>query len=149
MLLDFNYTTEPFTGDFPMPVVGPFKLLKVTRLNHLGKLAFRWIYWNLLLPGRPIPMIPTMMSLAGKRVETEVAPVAPAVSAPPRVEPPVRRAPAPKLRLEPTPLPLWPGAPASTPTPVAVAVGHYVDRPGVDSTADPATVLPDPIVPKF
>ena len=149
MLLDFNYTTEPFTGDFPMPVVGPFTLLKETRLNHLGKLAFRWIYWNLLLPGRPIPMIPTTMSLAGKRVETEVAPVAPAVSAPPRVEPPVRRAPAPKLRLEPTPLPLRPGAPASTPTPVAVAVGQYVDRPGVDSTADPATVLPDPIVPKF
>jgi len=28
MLLDFNYTTEPFTGDFPLPVVGPFKLLK-------------------------------------------------------------------------------------------------------------------------
>ena len=35
--------------------------------NHVGKLAFRWIYWNLLLRGRPIP-ISTRMSLAGKRV---------------------------------------------------------------------------------
>ena len=150
MLLDFNYTTEPFTGDFPVPVIGPFKLLKETRLNHLGKLAFRWVYWNLLLPGRPIPLIPTAMSLAGKRVETEVAPVVVPATAPPRVEPPARRPPAPKLRIEPTPLPLRLGAPpASAPTPVAVAVGHYEDRPGVDSTADPATVLPDPIVPKF
>ena len=30
-------------------------LLKETRANHLGKLAFRWIYWNVLLPGRPMP----------------------------------------------------------------------------------------------
>ena len=30
-------------------------LLKETRANHLGKLAFRWIYWNVLLPGRPDP----------------------------------------------------------------------------------------------
>lgn len=46
-------------------------LLKETRANHLGKLAFRWIYWNVLLPGRPIPL-PALMSMAGKHVpETE------------------------------------------------------------------------------
>ncbi|MDD2858424.1 MAG: FAD/NAD(P)-binding oxidoreductase [Candidatus Nanopelagicales bacterium] len=65
LLIDFNYDTEPLTGVFPWPVVGPMALLKETRTNHWGKLAFRWIYWNLLLRGRPIP-IPTHMSMAGK-----------------------------------------------------------------------------------
>ncbi len=40
-------------------------LLKETRANHLGKLAFRWIYWNVLLPGRPMPL-PAHMSMVGK-----------------------------------------------------------------------------------
>jgi sulfide:quinone oxidoreductase len=40
-------------------------LLEETRTNHLGKLAFRWMYWNLLLPGRPIPL-PAHMSMTGK-----------------------------------------------------------------------------------
>jgi sulfide:quinone oxidoreductase len=43
-------------------------LLKQTRLNHLGKLAFRWVYWNVLIPGRPMP-VPPLMSLAGKRTD--------------------------------------------------------------------------------
>ena len=33
-------------------------LLKESRLNHLGKLAFGWLYWHVLLPGREIPGIP-------------------------------------------------------------------------------------------
>ena len=65
LLIDFNYDTEPLTGTYPLPYAGPLWLLKETRANHLGKLAFRWIYWNLLLPGRPLPL-PTRMSLAGK-----------------------------------------------------------------------------------
>lgn len=65
LLIDFNYTVEPLTGKFPLAVVGPLSLLKESRLNHLGKLAFRWIYWNLLLKGRWIP-IPALMSMAGK-----------------------------------------------------------------------------------
>ena len=36
--------------------------------NHLGKLAFRWIYWNVLLPGRPLPL-PAHMSMVGKHVD--------------------------------------------------------------------------------
>ena len=68
LLIDFNYTTEPLTGMFPLPVVGPMSLLKESRLNHMGKLAFRWIYWNMLLKGRRIP-IPALMSMTGKRVE--------------------------------------------------------------------------------
>src|SRR5680860_500165 len=65
LLIDFNYDTEPLTGKYPLPVVGPMDLLKETRANHLGKLAFRWIYWNVLLPGRPVPL-PANMSMLGK-----------------------------------------------------------------------------------
>ena len=50
-----------------MPVVGPFKLLKETRLNHMGKLAFRWMYWNLLLKGIPMPGISKNMTMVGKK----------------------------------------------------------------------------------
>jgi len=67
LLIDFNYDTEPLTGAFPLPVVGPMSLLKETRINHWGKLAFRWIYWNILLPGRPMPISSTM-TMTGKRV---------------------------------------------------------------------------------
>jgi sulfide:quinone oxidoreductase len=67
LLIDFNYDTEPLPGKYPLPVVGPMDLLKETRVNHLGKLAFRWIYWNVLLPGRPVPL-PAHMSMAGKTV---------------------------------------------------------------------------------
>jgi len=70
-LIDFNYTTEPLTGKFPWAVVGPMGLLKVNRANHLGKLAFRWVYWHMLLTGKHLP-IPTHMSMAGKEVEEEV-----------------------------------------------------------------------------
>ena len=65
LLIDFNYDTEPLPGKYPLAVVGPLDLLKETRANHLGKLAFRWIYWNVLLPGRPVPL-PVLMSMAGK-----------------------------------------------------------------------------------
>jgi sulfide:quinone oxidoreductase len=69
LLIDFNYETEPLPGRYPVPVVGPFALLRESRANHLGKLGFRWAYWNLLLHGRPMP-VPTLMSMAGKRPET-------------------------------------------------------------------------------
>jgi sulfide:quinone oxidoreductase len=66
LLIDFNYTTEPLTGMFPLPFVGPFSLLKESHINHLGKLAFRWIYWNMLMKARHIP-ISSKMSMTGKR----------------------------------------------------------------------------------
>jgi sulfide:quinone oxidoreductase len=66
ILIDFNYDTEPLRGTFPLPVVGPMSLLEESRLNHVGKLAFRWVYWNMLLPGRPIPAVTTRLSMAGK-----------------------------------------------------------------------------------
>lgn len=67
LLLDFNYETEPLPGTYPAPYVGPLSLLKESRTNHLGKLAFRWIYWNVLLPGRPMPLAPAM-SMVGKQI---------------------------------------------------------------------------------
>jgi sulfide:quinone oxidoreductase len=48
LLIDFNYTHEPVEGTFPFPGVGPLRLLKESRMNNMGKLAFRWIYWNML-----------------------------------------------------------------------------------------------------
>lgn len=66
MLVDFNYETEPLPGTYPVPGLGPFHLLKETRTNHLGKLAFRWLYWHVLLPGRPLPL-PARMTLWGKK----------------------------------------------------------------------------------
>ncbi len=68
LLIDFNYDTEPLPGKYPLPGVGPFSLLKETELNHWGKLMFRWMYWNLLLPGKELPL-PALMSMAGKQVE--------------------------------------------------------------------------------
>jgi sulfide:quinone oxidoreductase len=70
LLIDFNYETEPLPGKYPVPVVGPLSLLEETRANHLGKLAFRHVYWNVLLPGRPVPL-PSHMSMAGKHVHTK------------------------------------------------------------------------------
>ncbi len=64
-LLDFNYATEPLPGTFPAAKVGPLALLTESRMNHLGKLAFRWAYWYLLLPGRNI-YLPSAMSMTGK-----------------------------------------------------------------------------------
>jgi sulfide:quinone oxidoreductase len=65
LLCDFNYDTEPLTGSYPVPALGPFGLLRENAANHWGKLAFRWAYWNVLLPGRPLP-IPAHLSMAGK-----------------------------------------------------------------------------------
>jgi len=65
LLIDFNYDTQPLPGRYPLPGIGPFPLLKESHLNHWGKLGFRWAYWHLLLPGRPLP-VPALMSMAGK-----------------------------------------------------------------------------------
>ena len=66
-LIDFNYDTEPLPGTFPLPGIGPFGLLKNTKINHYGKIMFRWIYWHILLKGKEMP-IEAEMTFAGKRV---------------------------------------------------------------------------------
>lgn len=74
LLIDFNYDTEPLPGTFPIPGIGPMRLLEESRLNHCGKLAFRWIYWNVLLPGHDIPGVGPRMSMRGKRRDTPPPP---------------------------------------------------------------------------
>ena len=69
LLIDFNYTHEPVEGSFPFPGVGPLRLLKESRINHMGKLAFRWIYWNMLLKGTHIPFVSAKMQEAGKNYD--------------------------------------------------------------------------------
>ena len=64
LLIDFNYGTEPLTGRFPGRIGLP--LLRQSRMNHLGKLAFGWLYWHVLLPGRDIPAVHSRMPAAGK-----------------------------------------------------------------------------------
>ena len=66
-LIDFNYDTEPLPGSFPFPGLGPFSLLTESRMNHYGKLLFRWIYWHILLKGREMP-IDSAMTMAGKKI---------------------------------------------------------------------------------
>jgi sulfide:quinone oxidoreductase len=66
LLIDFNYTHEPVTGTFPFPGLGPLGLLKESHMNHLGKIAFKWIYWHMLLKGRHIPFVSAKMQETGK-----------------------------------------------------------------------------------
>lgn len=66
ILIDFNYDTEPLPGKYPLPGIGPFSLLEETKMNHYGKIMFRWMYWNLLLRGAELP-IGSQMLMAGKR----------------------------------------------------------------------------------
>jgi sulfide:quinone oxidoreductase len=70
LLIDFNYETEPLPGRFPT-ALGPLPLLRESRLNHLGKLMFQWLYWHALLPGRGIPGIPDEMPTSGKERQPE------------------------------------------------------------------------------
>ena len=64
LLIDFNYDTEPLSGHYPSRIGLP--LLRQSRLNHLGKLAFQQLYWHSLLPGRDIPGISSAMPVRGK-----------------------------------------------------------------------------------
>ncbi|HAS35962.1 MAG TPA: oxidoreductase [Flavobacteriales bacterium] len=73
LLIDFNYTHEPTTGTFPIPHVGPLRLLKESRMNHMGKLAFRWIYWNMMIKGRHIPFISPVMNEEGHDIDPALA----------------------------------------------------------------------------
>jgi sulfide:quinone oxidoreductase len=65
ILLDFNYDVEPLPGKFPFPGVGPFSMLKESLSNHWGKMMFRWVYWELMMRGKDLPL-ENQMNLAGK-----------------------------------------------------------------------------------
>ncbi len=157
MLLDFNYGTQPFTGGFPLPLVGPMTLLGESRANHLAKLAFRFVYWDFLLRGRPLPFT-TDMHLLGKNVEGEASGtsnkdllLSPFKRKPAKPATKSRKSSRPRPAPHPDPQRSRPPSSASrtkTPTP-AQPVPDYVAAKGVDSTADAADILPDPIIPKF
>jgi sulfide:quinone oxidoreductase len=66
LLIDFNYAGEPLPGRFPVPHLGPLPLLAESRLNHIAKLAFQWIYWHVLLPGHRLPGIGPQLPTAAK-----------------------------------------------------------------------------------
>jgi sulfide:quinone oxidoreductase len=70
LLLDFNYDVEPLPGRYPLASMGPFSLLKESRTNHMGKLAFRWLYWNRLLPGKSL-FVSNGLSMKGKQQPAE------------------------------------------------------------------------------
>jgi sulfide:quinone oxidoreductase len=70
-LLDFNYDLEPVPGKYPLPFIGPFSLLRETRLNHFGKVAFKWVYWNELLTDAPMPGVGHRMSRLGKQIPVQ------------------------------------------------------------------------------
>lgn len=167
MLLDFNYETQPYTGAFPLPVVGPMTLLKETPANHWAKVAFRWVYWNLLITGRPLPFTADMY-LMGKKVEDTASGTSTkdlllgllgrrkrggsAVTAPKAPARPTRPAPGgskPAATSGARPASRPTGRPAAKSAAPAAPVPAYVAQKGVDSTADAASVLPDPILPKF
>lgn len=64
--IDFNYVVEPLPGSYPWPGIGPFRLLKETRLNHTGRMLLRWMYWSFLIKGNNLGF-PSLMSMKGKR----------------------------------------------------------------------------------
>ncbi|WP_372791246.1 NAD(P)/FAD-dependent oxidoreductase [Paraconexibacter sp.] len=66
LLIDFNYDREPLPGRYPDAHVGPLPLLKESRMNHIAKLLFQWVYWHALLPGHDIPGISAQMQHAAK-----------------------------------------------------------------------------------
>ena len=68
VMIDFSYEQEPVFGSYPFPVVGPLSLLKETVLNHWGKLGFRFMYYDLMLKGIPVPL-PSKFSMAGKVIK--------------------------------------------------------------------------------
>jgi sulfide:quinone oxidoreductase len=55
MLIDLNYGIELLPGGYPLASIGPFRRMQASRLNHMGKLAYRWVYWNVLLKDRDLP----------------------------------------------------------------------------------------------
>jgi sulfide:quinone oxidoreductase len=52
---------------YPLPAVGPLGLLKDTEMNHISKLMFKWVYFNMLLKGTWLG--PPALEMRGKCVE--------------------------------------------------------------------------------
>jgi len=68
VMIDFSYDQEPVYGSYPFPGIGPLSLLKETVFNHWGKLGFRFMYYDLMLKGIPVPL-PSKFSMSGKVIK--------------------------------------------------------------------------------
>ncbi len=64
-LIDFNYKVEPLPGKYPFPGLGPVTLLGESNFNYWGKMMFKWVYFNMMLKGKELPLEPQMF-MAGK-----------------------------------------------------------------------------------
>ncbi|MGD0217589.1 MAG: FAD/NAD(P)-binding oxidoreductase [Desulfobaccales bacterium] len=64
-LIDFNYKVEPLPCKYPFPGLGPFSLLGESYVNYWGKMMFKWVYFNMMLKGKELPLEPQMF-MAGK-----------------------------------------------------------------------------------
>ncbi|HBL27618.1 MAG TPA: oxidoreductase [Acidobacteria bacterium] len=56
LLLDGGYGTETAPGPFPLPWLGPLRLLEENRLSHWTHQALEPLYWWALLPGHTLPI---------------------------------------------------------------------------------------------
>lgn len=74
LLIDFDYDRDPAPGGFPLHGLGPLRLLTETRRNHLGKLAFRPFYWEVLLQGHGMTRVRPRAGRATKRANSAAAP---------------------------------------------------------------------------
>jgi sulfide:quinone oxidoreductase len=70
VLIDFNYKVEPLPGKYPFPGLGPMSLLEESYLNYWGKMMFKWVYFNLMLKGKELPLEPQMFMAGKKRLGT-------------------------------------------------------------------------------
>jgi sulfide:quinone oxidoreductase len=66
IMIDFSYDVEPLPGYYPLAGVGPFSLLRESWINHMGKMSFYYMYWDLMLQGINVPL-PSKFSMAGKQ----------------------------------------------------------------------------------
>ena len=65
LLIDFNYDTEPLPGTYPLPGIGPFRLLEETTAQPLGQARVPLDVLARAAARPPIPL-PAHMSMAGK-----------------------------------------------------------------------------------
>ncbi len=62
LLLDFNFNLKSEGDALPNSGLGSARIRKESRMNHFGKLAYRWIYWNMLLKGSHFPYVSPHLS---------------------------------------------------------------------------------------
>ena len=72
LLIDFNYDTEPLPGKYPLPRGGA--VLPAQRDRDQPSVDVRWMYWNILPPGRRTAAAGPDVDGGQKRRKTSDAP---------------------------------------------------------------------------